>query len=77
MQHRDVDGLYSENGIVSCEGAGEVYFQSGGVGYPVNGTRRVPAMAQTSRRFGLTTPISRGPKITIHPMIERGLELSE
>ena len=71
--------LTVDQGIVRCEGAGEVYFETGGTAYLVNGTAQGasdgpeidPIWADDTSVQGFKA------KINVGPIIDRGLELCE
>lgn len=69
--------LTVEAGIVRCEGAGEVYFEAEGTIYAVNGTAQGASDAPEIDPIWADDPEIDGVKISIHPIIERGLDLCE
>ena len=69
--------LTVDEGIVRCEGAGEVYFEADGTTYAVNGTARGASDAPEIDQIWADDPEIKGLKINIGPIIDRGLELCE
>lgn len=69
--------LTVDEGIVRCEGAGEVYFEAEGTTYAVNGTAQGASGAPEIDPIWADDPEIEGVKINIHQIIERGLELCE
>ena len=69
--------LTTEEGIVSCEGAGEVYFTTNGTHYAVNGLANGLDNAPDIEAIWADDPKMKGLKINIGPIIDRGLELCD
>ena len=67
--------LTVDEGIVSCEGAGEVYFEAEGTTYAVNGLALGRDNAPEIDRIWAPDPQIKGLKIDIGPIIDTGLEL--
>ncbi|HEX2296249.1 MAG TPA: DUF2511 domain-containing protein [Actinomycetota bacterium] len=69
--------LTVDEGIVSCEGAGEVYFEAEGTTYAVNGLALGRYRGPQIDRIWAADPEIKGLKIDIGPIIDTGLELCE
>ncbi|MGH2788898.1 MAG: DUF2511 domain-containing protein [Actinomycetota bacterium] len=78
MSRSDLGGdwpLTVEEGVVSCEGAGEVYFTAEGTKYAVNGLAQGASNGPDIDAIWADDPGGGGLKINIGPIIDRGLEL--
>jgi hypothetical protein len=67
--------LTVESGVLSCEGAGAVYFTTGGLRYAVNGLARGIHDAPDIDPIWAKDPSGTVPKKNIGPLITRGLQL--
>jgi hypothetical protein len=69
--------LTVDEGIVRCEGAGEVYFTADGTTYSVNGLAMGNSDLPDIDVIWADDPEISGLKINISPIIDRGLELCD
>ena len=69
--------LTVDEGVVSCEGAGEVYFTAGGTTYAVNGLALRNDDVPEVDAIWADDPDVKGLKVNIGPIIDRGLQLCE
>jgi hypothetical protein len=70
--------LTVDSGVLSCEGAGSVYFTADdGRRYAVNGTAMTAGDAQRIDAIWADDPTGLSPKKNIGPLIDTGLKLCE
>lgn len=69
--------LTVDEGIVRCEGAGEVYFEAAGKTYAVNGMAIGMSDLPEIDPIWADDPEREGLKISVHPIIDRGLSLCD
>ena len=70
--------LTVDSGVLSCEGAGSVYFTADdGRRYAVNGTAMTAGDAQRIDAIWADDPTGLSPKKNIGPLIDDGLKLCE
>ena len=70
--------LTVDSGVLSCEGAGSVYFTADdGRRYAVNGTAMTAGDAQRINAIWADNPTGLSPKKNIGPLIDGGLKLCE
>ena len=69
--------LTVSEGTVSCEGAGEVYFEAQGTKYAVNGLAMENSKFPRIDAIWANAPGLGRLKVNIGPVIDRGLELCE
>lgn len=69
--------LTVDKGVVSCEGAGEVYFTAHGTRFAVNGLALGADTAPDIDAIWAKDPDIKGLKIDIGPIIDRGLALCD
>lgn len=69
--------LTVDSGVLSCEGAGAVYFTSGGTRYALNGLAQGQGDAPEVDPIWADNPSGFAPKKNIGPLIDRGLQLCD
>jgi hypothetical protein len=69
--------LTVDSGVLSCEGAGAVYFTADGTRYAVNGTAMTTEDAERITAIWADDPTGLSLKRNIGPLIDRGLKLCE
>lgn len=69
--------LTVDEGVLTCEGAGAVYFTGEGTRYAVNGLARTQKDAPDIDPIWADDPSVEGLKKDIGPLIDRGLELCD